>query len=263
VQLEWIRTIGFLCIVFLLCVVPVADASVTVSGRTAILNTASYTIDAEITNTSSTSNLFVDNASGFADLTRKFLRPPVCTAAAGGDKVNHVKSFPAVPTALLMVLTGFLSITFVRDRKLWLAAIAMVLCLGSACLNAVPHLALSLSGRVSARWQFATGLSHSYQSGSLLRTRSDIEGTGYIGLLHKLAGIPGCENLSDLFPQSSKTGITGQIANKFCPPQFAVVRFLSNTVPLTDCPANMTGQIDCFSPAFTFAHIPRGPPVLS
>jgi len=256
------RTIGFLCVVFLLCVVSVADASVTVSGQATILNTGSYAIDTEITNTSSTSNLFVTSTSEFADLTRKFLKPPVCAVSMAGAKVDHVKSLPAVPAALLMVLTGFLSITFVRDRKLWLAAIAGALCLGSACLHAIPQLALSLSGRVSTSRQFATGLHRSYQSG-FSRTRSDIEGTGYIGLLHRLAGIPGCENLSHLYPRSNKTGTTWQIEKKFRSPQFAVVRFLSNMAPLTVCPANVIGQFDCFSPAFTFVHIPRGPPVLS
>ena len=260
--MEWIRTVGFLCIVFLLCVVPVADASVTVSGRAAVLNTASYTIDAEITNTSSTSNLFVDNTSGFAGLTRKFLKPPVCVVSTASANVDHVRSMPAVPTALLMVLTGFLCISFIRDRKVWLTVLAGALWLGTAGFHAVPQLALSLGGKVSSGRQFAAGLDPSYRSESS-RTRSDIEGTGYIGLLHKLAGLPGCEDLPHLYPRTSKTGTTWQIEKKLSLPQFAVVGFLSNMLPLTVCPANVTGQIDCFSPAFTFVHIPRGPPVLS
>ena len=56
-------------------------------------------------------------------ITAEFLKPPSYFACSPSAPIQ-AKLLPAVPAALLMVLTGFLCVSLVKDRKAWLAVLA-------------------------------------------------------------------------------------------------------------------------------------------
>ncbi|MHA2428167.1 MAG: hypothetical protein ACXADB_09105, partial [Candidatus Hermodarchaeia archaeon] len=96
-----------------------------------------------------------------------------------------------------------------------------------------------------------------YKFESSHRLRSELEGTGYTALLHHLSGIP---DSSTSFLQKLQAG---QVKKKVGVSQFAVIRALSSSTLKIDCFAVTAEQYPCFSPAFIFQSIPRGPPLLA
>ena len=98
------------------------------------------------------------------------------------------KTLPPVPPAFFMVLTGFLCVSLVKDRRVWLAALAGLLWAGQAGFQAIPQLASNISKHIQKKTTANIALLHQVED--LFRLRSDIEGTQCIGLLHHLAGIP-------------------------------------------------------------------------
>ena len=175
-----------------------------------------------------------------------------------------------------MVLTGFLCVSLVKDRRVWLAALAGLLWVGQAGIHALPQLALRLSYRIHSKQQFDAELTCPYYLENSNRLRSDIEGTQYIGLLHHLAGIPDSPmsfrqpHLSFLRKQESRK-LTTQLCYRLNPSKNtnsfqSQLAFLSEQYSLDSlfkCLASKTEQFICFSPAFIFELIPRGPPLLA
>lgn len=106
----------------------------------------------------------------------------------------EIKSLPPVPQALFMALTGFLCISFVRDRKVWLASCAAVFYLGCAGINVLPNLGSHLSLRTAHLKQSVQNeASYSCQHGKYFNRPVKIDGIWYTGLLRHLAGIPGSD----------------------------------------------------------------------
>ena len=203
-----------------------------------------------------------------ANLGREFLQPPTGFAGLSNTQGNYVKPLPAVPAAVLMVLSGFICISLVRDRRVWLAALAGLLWAGQTGIQALPQLALRLSHGNHSKQQLCAELAYPHYLENSNRLRSDIEGTQYIGLLHHLAGIPDRPTtflqprLSFLRKQESRTAnyrlLTAEDA-----PQFTIINLLSCLFPATNCLASRAEQCVCFSPAFIFANLARGPPILT
>lgn len=136
--------------------------------------------------------------TGVCGQTGEFFNPHVATVAAEFLKAPaadlqsvsvNAKSLPAVPGALFMALVGFLCVSLVKDRRVWLAALAGLLWLGQTGFTALPHLASHLRSKKQIQQSSPTLTYISELEGSF-RLRSDIEGTQYIGLLRHLAGIP-------------------------------------------------------------------------
>jgi len=215
--------------------------------------------------------------SHLAGLAAEFLKPPAAFTGPPAPPI-HIKSLPAVPGALFMVLTGFLCVSLVKDRRVWLAALAGLLWLGQAGIQAVPQLALRLSHRNHTEQQFSAELTYPYYLENSNRLRSDIEGTQYIGLLHHLAGIPDStmlllqrrllllqSRLSFVKPRLSflRRQESSQTEDEFGTPQSAITRFSSCPIPLLKCLASRAEQFIRFSPAFIFDNLARGPPKLT
>lgn len=203
-----------------------------------------------------------------ANLGAEFLQPPASSAVLGNAQGNHVKPLPAVPAAIFMVLSGFLCVSLVKDRKLWLAALAGLLWAGQIGIQALPQLALRLSRRGHNQQQFSAELTYPYYLENSNRLRSDIEGTQYISLLHHLAGIP--DRPVSFLPRIVVQGKLQQgrntkyaIRNTNEAPQFAITHFSSYLIQATTCLASKAEQFIYFSPAFIFELIPRGPPLLA
>jgi hypothetical protein len=156
-----------------------------------------------------------------------------------------------------MVAAGFACISLVRDRKVWLAALAGLLWAGQAGMQALPQLASQLSANVrGTEQQRAAGLAYPFRVEESSRLRSDIEGTQYIGLLRHLAGIPDAA-----VPFVHNREFT-QANDKSRASVSAIIPFSSSLIAAAKCPALNAEHFTCFSPASVFETLPRGPPLL-
>lgn len=258
----FLRADKLLCVslMLLLFAVSTANASPTVAHQDAILFTSlrpAYT-SASISRTISNNIVEPDNAE-LANLGAEFLQPPASSATLS----NSVKPLPAIPATMLMVLTGFICISLVRDRRVWLSALAGLLYIGQAGVHAIPELAMHLGHRKHNIQQQSSYL-YSYRVENSSRLRSDIEGTRYTGLLHHLAGIPG-DTISFLQPRLSFLGKQVSETTKMSSlrKQEHELRAISSSYglePSPSCSVPITEQFIYFSPTFIFDHLPHGPP---
>ncbi len=209
--------------------------------------------------------------SHLASMAAEFLKPPV-TYTGWPSLSNRIKPLPSVPGALLMALTGFLCVSFVKDRKLWLAALAGLLWLGQTGFSAIPNLASQLASKKQIEQQHSLNVAYACKLNDSTRLRSDIEETQYIGLLHHLAGIPDVKstftnkhssgtNLLIQHHQKLYTKAFDNFRKNIYTSQLAVILDLCISNSPINCLALRAKQPVCFSPAFTFTNIPRGPPL--
>lgn len=178
------------------------------------------------------SNAVCDRMSEFG---KALLQPP-STDGRTTSYGNHY--LPAVPPALMMVLTGFICISFIRDRRTWLAVLAGLLWAGQTGINALPELTSRISRKVHAGQLFDATLVAPYPLGDCFPANYSDQ-TRYTGLLRHLAGIP--RNTSAF--------------TNFILPWHPALHLLFN------CLASGTRQFICFTPAFIFNLMPRGPPI--
>jgi hypothetical protein len=222
-----------------------------------------------------TSQITVPSNPHLAAIGKEILKPP---ADFTDSPPLGAKSLPPVPAALFMVLTGFLCVSLVKDRKVWLAVLVGLLWAGQAGFHAIPQLAAHISKKnIQRKSYFNAAALHQLEESC--RLRSDIEGTQYIGLLRHLAGIPDhimSLSLSSLSAQrafspernrsrsnlvaSLKRVVSARTRSSAGVPQFAITHFSSLLNPAVICPAPRAEQNICFSTAFIFQQLPRGPP---
>jgi hypothetical protein len=186
--------------------------------------------------------------SHLASIGAELLKPP---ADFTDSPPVGAKSLPAVPAAVFMALTGFLCVSLVKDRKLWLAALAGLLRVGHAGFGALPQLAAHLVSKKQFEQQAAFNVTCLYEPEHPERLRSDIEGTQYVGLLHHLAGIPEAKSHC---PHKDTHRYTSQPA---------IILARTDLNPLLTCLAPTAVQPFYFSPAFIFSSSSRGPPNLA
>lgn len=220
--------------------------------------------------------------SHLAIIYAEFRKPPVSPTGSSSSAIA-VKSLPAVPGTLLMVLVGFLCVSLVKDRRFWWSALAGLLWLGQAGYVTLPQMALHLAGRKQKVQQSSPNVSGLCKPERPCRPRSDLEGTLYIGLLRHLEGIPDSttpfssavsllsfpvERTFSLDWSRSQSNLKTlcyrpsfeQTKNKSREPQLAVMRLLSCLIHASNCLTFGAEQPVCFSPAFIVTHIARGPP---
>ena len=231
--------------------------------------------DAHTLSITETSQITELSNSHLAAIGIEILKPP---AEFTDSQTTGLKNLPPVPAALFMVLTGFLCVSLVKDRRFWLAALVGLLWAGQAGIQALPQLAthLSFKKHIQQKSPVSTICLHQFENSG--RLRSEIEGTQYISLLRHLAGIPDStissiqSTMSFLRKQESRKTIT-YLYYPFVAPkssaraksnsgttQFAITHFSFLLNPAIICPAPIAGQYICFSPSFIFENLPRGPP---
>ena len=234
----------WLVVLLSLLVLSAANAAPTVSNRNSnlVVSVVSPASDAYVPVVADVTHTIESGNSHLAGVAAEFLKPPATFTGSPAPPVG-AKSLPAVPGALLMVLTGFLCVSLVKDRKIWLAALAGLLWVGQAGIQAVPQLALRLSHRNHTAQQLDAELTYPYYLENSNRLRSDIEGTQYIGLLRHLAGIP-------------------QATMSFLSPS-AIISEQYSLNSLLNCLTLRVEQFTYFSPAFIFNNLARGPPELT
>lgn len=181
------------------------------------------------------------------------------------------RPMPAVPATLFMCLAGFLCVTLVRDRKVWLAAATTLLWAGQIGINALPQIASHLISKRQFEHQTNSKLIYVSELQNVDRLRSDLDGTRYIGLLRYLEGIPDTTNsvqriahtpniirntkLVPIVVKRYDTRYTNQAI------QFALRYSQPFFIPANICLARIAEHSITFSPAFIFNSIPRGPPI--
>ena len=217
-----------------------------------------------------TSLIIEPSNAQLANIGAEFLKPPadLRSSAPVGAKI-----LPPIPAALFMVLTGFLCVSLVKDRRLWLAALAGLLWAGQAGFNAIPQLAANMNPQKQNQRKTTDNTACLYRIEDCCRLRSDIEDTQYIGLLHHLAAIP-AGTMSLLFP-APLASLQAQRSNLIAPrkrivsvrtrsnagvSKLALTHFSSLLNPAVICPAARAEQYIHFSPVSTFAQLARGPP---
>jgi hypothetical protein len=217
-----------------------------------------------------TSRITEPSNAHLANIGVELLRPP---ADFTSSPPVGAQSLPPIPAALFMVLTGFLCVSLVKDRRFWLGALAGLLWAGQTGIQAIPKLAAHISSKKHIQRKSHTNTVRLHQFEESLRLRSDIEGTKYIGLLHYLAGIP--NDITSLLLPAPLQSLRAQRSNLIVSPkqvlfeqtkcnltasQFAITHLSSLPTRATSCLAPVAGQYILFSPAFTFVHLARGPP---
>lgn len=195
-----------------------------------------------------------------SELGRAMLQPPSgsqITVASGNQRC-----LPALPSAIAMVLTGFICISLIQDRRAWLAVLAGLLWVGQTGIWALPELTSRLSRRVHSGQQVNTALAAPYLHGGGYYPDSYNEETRYAGLLHHLAGIP--RDISDF--TNNRMVLIRHFSGVACNDRRALHHVilesqfaLSNSL---NCLVSGTRQFVCFKPVFIFfSQLPRGPPI--
>jgi hypothetical protein len=168
-----------------------------------------------------------------------------------------------------MVLTGFLCISLVRDRKTWLTVLAGLFAIGQAGVNALPELS-RLGRRVHNSRLIEPTLFADYLHLGDYCPESYNEQIRFTGLLHHLEGIPqGTSAFSHIrkivIPSEAEESVLirgfRSADNHTRVFQHAIVSALSSLSTAYNCLVSGTKQFVCFSPISWFNLIPRGPPV--
>ena len=223
----------------------------------------------------------------FEAIGRQFAEPIDTLSGLRNPADTHSPApLPAVPAAISMTLCGFLCVSFVRDRRAWLAVACGLLWLGQAGIQAVPQLGHKLCCRMAAAKHSISKLNPALAANSFERTgnHSTIR---YIGLLRRLEGIPDHNlrsiqdtlcNLSLARKRESRnanrklallaTGNYDAGSRKISVRKHSVSpqAFTAQTSwpeRLIACPAGTAGHFIVFSPAFIFQNLSRGPPALT
>ena len=268
------KTTTYPVVLLSLLVVAAANATPTVSNCNTdfAICAVSARSDAHIPVVPQVTQIAESSDSHLAAVAAEYLKPPASFTNSSVQPTG-VKSLPPGPGALLMVLMGFLYVSLVKDRRLWLAALTGLLWTGQTGLRVLPQLAVHLGRRNSSEQQFAAQLAYPYYPGNSNRLRSDIDGTQYMGQLHHLAGIPKRRSALQVARLGGAGGVT--LCRNSCakgydfaqrdvqPSPSAIIPKHYCLISPLKCLASRAEQFVCFSPAFIFDNLPRGPPRLA
>jgi len=169
-------------------------------------------------------------------------------------------SLPAVPASVLLVLTGFLCVSLVRDRKVWLGLLATLLWASQGGVRAVPRLAGYLNRGTSVNRLKTTKPLNLCSFENSSRTRPDLDGAGYIGLLRHLNGIPEAKATAERLYKLSIPDIFVQNRHFFHRPQPAAKPSYSLPITASNRFVSIIKQRCYFRPRITFSNLSRGPP---
>lgn len=215
-------------------------------------------------------SLMVDCAANFgqdcelaaAGIDRQLAQPDVTIWSPEADSSLYI---PAVPSAVLLGLTGFLCVTMVRDRKFWLFLAVGAVSLSCTGLHSATKLvsnARTVDSKLSPAQ--ASEISGRFAEDAL-RTRADIEGSTYIALLHYLQGLParvcGYARPFRITTYSAGSGIYNQPVLAF---------FTHYADSASQCRRRNTSLFNrqanadpAFWPGFSFEVLAHGPPLRS
>ncbi|MFC1782215.1 hypothetical protein ACFL02_01350 [Planctomycetota bacterium] len=217
-----------------------------------------------------TDNFYDYQNSALADAGRQMLVPPQSLLYSTPFPKSSIRSLPALPGAILMGVTGFLTVTMVRDRKFWMSVFTGLILLSHAGMQTIPM----LTNRLARGWlpvkQPRASATDLYNSDRSLWPVGSFERTLYVGLLHRLAGsnehgddfinmTPGINTWDRVYRLTSdavqlcSTTVISLTHHAFLENYYG----LSPSLPYR---ADRPEPLTYFSPAFIFVNLPRGPP---
>jgi len=168
-----------LLVVMGLLLLIVANASPAVADSGGFPLVLSHDITMQVQSSSCLLKVADSSASSFIEIGKELSKPPVTI-------INSIaiKQLPAIPATFLMVLTGFLCVSFVKDRKIWMRIVSGALYLGVASVNVVPQL-LANCNKIKIVQPSAkeAGCEHK----DFIIPTSDVQIIRYIGLLRRMA----------------------------------------------------------------------------
>jgi len=121
-----------------------------------------------------TINILETQNAAWVSIGRDILKPHVVSIASGDPQESRIRSLPAVPASILMVVFGFACVSLVRDRKVWLAALAGILWAGYTGVYVVRPLVLRLCPRAYNGHYFADVAGRFSPSDTVLQTRNNL-----------------------------------------------------------------------------------------
>ena len=201
----------------------------------------------------------IEFSSQISELSRTLLLPPQANNQTTQEGNNHY--IPVLPPAIGMVLMGFICVSLFRDRKAWLAVIAFLFAAGQTGITALPELS-RLCRKVHNCQPIEPTLAELYSPGDGFYPANYSEQIRYTGLLHHLAGIPKQTSVFTNKRISPGRLYRGMGFNTRAS-QHAIVPALSSLNTAYDCLVRPTRQFVCFTPAFIFSCLSRGPPMPS
>jgi hypothetical protein len=128
---------------------------------------------------------------------------------------------------------------------------------GQTGFNALPELTSRISRKIHTCQPVDATLAVPYLLGGDYYPANYSSQTRYIGLLHHLAGI---QQDTGAF-ENNYTSLIRQANKDTRASQHAIVSALSFLNLPYDCLVRPTRQFVCFTPAFIFCQLPRGPPI--
>jgi len=245
-------------------------ASAVSASPTVISDSPARSISISADNTDSVVTCHLDSSvvnDQMSELAKAVLQPP---SSGSRSTEGNNRYLPPVPSAIAMVLTGFLCISLIRDRRTWVALLAGLLWVGQAGFNALPELTSRLSRKVQNSRLIEPTLLVAYPLGGDYYPESYNEQTRYTGLLHHLEGIP---RQTSVLKNKIKVDLCFSLRSQRAPrwncnagnytraSQHAIVSKLSSLSTAYNCLVRPTRQFICFEPAFIFACLSRGPPI--
>jgi hypothetical protein len=197
---------------------------------------------------------------GLINAANQIFDPPAAFVQSDGRSPVGVMSLPAVPAGIFMALCGLICVLFVKEHKILLVTLAYLFWAGQFGINAIPKLVLRLTERNNRQIQSAK-LHSKYYLDNFSGFPRNVTGTRYMGLLHYLAGIIVDEGSLKGFNQN----VHGQRACRFDSISWQVGSIISSQAQdlLSSYRIKKTEQFFCFSPAFIFNSLARGPPELN
>lgn len=183
---------------------------------------------------------------------------------------NNAKTLPAVPGAVFMAIIGFMCVSLVRDRRVWLSVCVGIIVFSQAGVKTLPKLTARLArGRLCNEQASAVVAVNSLHVDDSFNWLSDQPDRQYIALLHRLAAspdhdyaftaiIPGPRRLNLPPGLSDPAGLyvrQGTISSPPIMPVHASSNLLAGRF------LEQIASYSCFSPAFIFSNLARGPPL--
>ena len=186
----------------------------------------------------------------------------------GSLRTQTAQALPGIPGGVFMALAGFLCVSLVRDRKVWWAGLCMIVFAGQSSVHAVPQLLRGLGHACEGKQHFHEKSFRFLHKGKMVRARCELEGTRYISLLHYLEGIPR-EDLAFIATRVERNiniirdSVSIYVKHVYRPvwPGLVVQEF-DGDLQADGFICNNT-LVKCFSPAFIFDNLARGPPAYS
>lgn len=188
---------------------------------------------------------------------------------------NGAANLPAVPRAILMGIVGFLCVSLVRDRKVWVAAFVLIFVLGQVGVQALPRLTARLTDGKLYHHKKTMAAAGSLLPSPVWHSRGELAANRhFIGLLHRLAGSPDEAGLTNHFLSGERlwnragqwsAALRGEqpFYRTLSPLVFSQPAFPASRVEIPSIARLAVVKqdyISCFAPAFIFSNISRAPP---